>query len=272
MKRQRRQLSKRIKSPFFQAWGAWSHTFGQEFEHILILASARSGSTLLAHILTSNPEIMGMGESKITFANTADYRQLTGKNLYFQRRNHLPKSGQERYILDKLVHNYLLHPHDISLLNDPHVRVIFLLREPAPTINSFMRALKVDETTALDYFVGRMDILGQYAQGLADGKSAVFVNFEELLRCTAPVLNMLQDYLQLSQPLSEQYEVNRTTGAFGLGDKSENIKSGRIVSPTQSPAHNLQPQTLTSAQEAYEQCATLLNKSCRHLPPGSCKD
>ena len=84
-----------------------------------------------------------------------------------------------------------------------------------------------DETAAANYLVQRLATLQKYAQHLAPEKHCLFLTYRELLHCTQPVLDLLQDYLQLQQPLSEHYEVTGTTGAFGVGDKSDQIRSGR---------------------------------------------
>ncbi len=266
------QIINRLKTQLYTIWGAWSQTFGQPYDFIFILASARSGSTLLAHILTSNPEIFGMGESKIRLTGMSDYRRLVGKNLFFHWRNDLPRNKGERYILDKLVHNHLLQPRDIDVLKDPRVRIIFLIREPRATLASFMRAIKTDEASATEYLVQRLTTLQQYAQNLAPDKRCLLLTYRELLHCTQPALDLLQDYLQLQHPLSEQYRVTNTTGAFGIGDKSEQIRSGRIVAPTKLPDKPLSAETLASVQAVHTQCLRILRRNCLHLAADSCPD
>ncbi len=132
----RSPLKNLLKTQIYRTWGAFSQTFREPYEYILILASARSGSTLLVHILSSNPEICGMGESKISVTSPAGYNLIAGKNMYIHWRSKMPRTGDERYILDKLVHNHLLDPQDIALLKNPRVRIVFLLREPIGTITS----------------------------------------------------------------------------------------------------------------------------------------
>ena len=162
----KRSAIKLAKKQLYPAWGAWAELTGRRYRKLLILASARSGSTLLAHILASNHQIFGMGEAKITYRSAGDFRRLVGKNLYFYWRKKRPLSGHERYVMDKLVHNHLLEPERVSLLAQQRVHTIFLLRKPGPTLKSFMRAVKVDQATALAYFVSRMETLAQYAQRL----------------------------------------------------------------------------------------------------------
>jgi hypothetical protein len=249
----------------FRVWGGWLNAFHQSYNYIFLLSSARAGSTLLTHVLTSNPEIFGMGESKIALADQRAFPTLTGKNSYFHWRNDLPRSGNERYILDKLVHNRLLEPENVGLLNDSTVRVIFLLREPQATLVSYMKALKVNEASALAYFVSRMDYLAQYAEELNPDQQSLFLTYEALTKRTQPALELLEDFLDLQQPLSEQYEVTKTTGKFGVGDNSENIKSGRIVKVRKRRTESLTPRTITTAEAAYHKCVATFHQNCTHI-------
>lgn len=254
-----------VKTQIFRYWGSFSHSFHRSYDYILLLSPARSGSTLLSHILTSNPEIFGMGESKIAFEDEGAFRALTGKNIYFHWRNDLPRDGNEKYVLDKQVHNYLLAPENKDLLNKPSVRTIFLLRDPQPVLHSYMKALKTDEAEALAYFVSRMDYLGQYAEGLDSDQPTFFLTYETLVEDTKPVLRLLRKFLGLENPLHEQYQVTKTTGNFGIGDKSDNIKSGRILKPHKKTAKPLTPHTQAAAWQAYERCAATLRHRCSHV-------
>jgi len=264
-------FKQQVKNQLYRTWGTFSQTFRDPYEHILILATVRSGSTLLVHLLTSNPEICGMGESKIPLNSARDFNLITGRNMFFHWREKMPKAGDERYIMDKLVRDNLLDPQDIDLLKNPDVRIIFLLREPGATINSHMRAAEIIEQDALAYFVTRLHTLAEYARGLGR-KESVFLTYQDILECTQPAFNLLQDYLDLQQPLCENYQVTSTTGNFDVGDKSENIKSGRIVSNTNAPALQLSPATMAAAQEAYTACVKTLQQRCQHLTADQCKN
>jgi len=50
---------------------------GQPYRILLILSHMRSGSSLLTHLLNSNPEIIGYGETHIQYASEQDFKKLS---------------------------------------------------------------------------------------------------------------------------------------------------------------------------------------------------
>jgi hypothetical protein len=187
----------------------------------------RSGSSLLTHILASNPEILGYGESMTRYSAPRDFDLLALKTSFMLRR--FPLRKPERYLLDKLLHNVLLAPADMEMLISHQVRLIFLLRSPAESLASIVRSLSYTEEQAIQYYVDRLDILRQYAQCIPRGYPAAALTYRQLVYETDSVSGLLRSVLDLRVPLSEQYKLLPTTGQRGIGDFSANIKAGRVL-------------------------------------------
>ena len=96
--------------------------------YIFILSHMRSRSTLLAHILGSNPEIGGYFELHKSYLNWLDLIilrlrvQLDNKNI--------------KFALDKILWNRLQISEKICLKEN--LKIIFLLRKPEDTIKSII--------------------------------------------------------------------------------------------------------------------------------------
>lgn len=200
---------------------------GRPQEYVFILSHMRSGSSLLAHILASNPEILGYGESMTRYSAPRDFDLLALKIAVMLRR--MPLKDSKRYLLDKLLHNVLLSPGGMELLISHGVRLIFLLRSPEESLGSLVRSLSYTPEQAAQYYVDRLDMLHRYVEHIPQGYPAVALTYHQLVYETDSVLNRLHSVLELHSPLSEQYEILPTTGRRGIGDFSSNIKAGRIL-------------------------------------------
>ena len=88
----------------------------------------RSGSSLFSHILNSNPQIIGYGETHINYDSVANFKDLQFK-VYWQLKD---VSMTHRYILDKILHNHKIT--DSTILKTSYLSNIFLIREPLGTI------------------------------------------------------------------------------------------------------------------------------------------
>jgi hypothetical protein len=223
---------------------------------IFLLSHMRSGSTLLVHLLISNPAICGYGETHLTYSSRKDLDALIC-HVLFKRRVFLP--GKERFVLDKILHNHLLDLEHLEFVCSEDVFVIFLIREPLGSISSAIKNLDYSEHQALRYYINRLSMLERSARKLAQVRPYVFVTYEQLLSQTDRVFRRLQRYLMLQQPLSERYEVLPTTGTRGMGDFSKNITTGRIV------RDNRRTREVRISSEALEQGLKVFNRCCATL-------
>ncbi|HEY9648559.1 MAG TPA: sulfotransferase [Chroococcidiopsis sp.] len=233
---------------------------------LFILSHMRSGSSLLTHILSSNPEIIGLGETHTVYRSDLDLKQLTRK-LYTElcevrrlsdlanlRMNH-------QYILDKILHNSKLL--DYSFLASEYSYNIFLLREPQRSLSSILD-LKPhwDEATAVEYYGDRLRQLERYSQFINNPERTLVVTYEQLLNQTELTLSKLRQFLSLSQPLSEDYHLLKTTGKPGFGDHKGNIKAGRIVRDARKLNSNLSEPAIDAGQAAFDHCMEVLAQYC----------
>ncbi len=267
-------MKARVKNLGFYLIGATEMIVRRSTEFIFILAMPRSGSSLLTHILNSNPEIDGIGETKMKPTSFAGLQRIVGKTRYFQRRYGISSKGNTRYILDKLVHNELLSTDDITHFQDDRFKIIFLIRNPQDTIRSLLRATNSKQTAnAIQSYERRARALRHYVEQVGPEKTCLFLRFDELINCTPLVFTALERYLDLSEPLSEKYETTQATGKFTFGDNSENISKGKIVrqkEEQQVERPSIPAAQLITAQQEYEACRKAMEKYCLTVDPTSC--
>jgi Sulfotransferase family len=216
----------------------------REYRYIFILGHMRSGSTLLAHILASHPDIAGAGEMHVSYRTPTDLPTLVLKTSEFLRRPIL----RETYIVDQINHAYVT---DDILLSDQVYRCIILIREPEATLKSMLN-LSIQENAALEVYVNRLETLTQY--GLLLRERALLVEYDDLIDHTEETLAALTGFLGLNSPLTPDYATHRMTARVaGYGDRSSNIKRGRIV---RTPNHEvtLSKGTLIAAVPVFRKC------------------
>jgi hypothetical protein len=224
----------------------------------------RSGSSLVAHVLTSHPEIRGLGESWLEYDRPERLEDLV---RWVHTALRKPFLG-ETYVFDKVLHNELLE--DASLLRLPAVTSIFLVRDPERTLLSLYanrtRLLGIsDWASAIGYYEARLERLAALARAANDSRRSLFVLFvryEELVERPQECLVAMTTFLGLRSALENRYEVTSRTGAAGLGDFSPYIRSGRITKTP--PPENLEvpADVLERGRAAYDACVAALTASC----------
>ncbi|HAG85691.1 MAG TPA: sulfotransferase family protein [Cyanobacteria bacterium UBA12227] len=233
---------------------------------LFILSHMRSGSSLLTHLLNSNPEIIGYGETHIQYSSELDFKKLMFK-VYLQGRefNKLEHFNNFRmnhkYILDKVLHDHKFL--DKSFLNSENIYIIFLVREPERSLNSII-TLKPHWTQekTLDYYCTRLSMLANYAEMVNSKQHSLFVTYDQLVNHTETVFNALKIFLGTEEGFSEQYEILRTTGMQGIGDSSENIKAGRIIKNARKLENKISQDRVEKGMECFNQCCAILTQYC----------
>lgn len=235
-------------------------------KYLIILGHMRSGSTLLVHILASNPQIMGAGENYLKYSSPDALQDLSLKlGTFFDR-----WKIEQEYVMDKILHNTL--DPDQSVLSMPNAYYLFLLREPSKTLLS-LRGLNrryepfaydtTSEEGCLEYYVSRLGRLEQLAKQLPDGKRGLFITYDQLINQTESTFAEMQEWLGLRNPLSKEYRLHSKTGDGVTGDLSENIKSGKIQKERDTKDSEIEPRILAEAQEAHRKCLETLSTHCR---------
>ncbi len=227
------------------------------YKILLVLSHMRSGSSLLTHLLNSNSEIIGYGETHINYVSEANFKDLIFK-VYWKMRDY---RMNHKYVLDKILHNKKISNE--ILLASNNVRSIFLLREPVRSLNS-MLLLKPhwDEIKALDYYSQRLAMLENYAKVINNKNHSLFITHEQLLQQTNLVFKKFTDFLDTDRGFSEQYDILRTTGRSGIGDSSKNIQAGRIVRESKTLENRISDASITKAMTLFNQCSKTLSEYC----------
>lgn len=232
---------------------------GRQPAYLFVLSHMRGHTSLLAHLLGSHPEISGHSEMGIAYRHPFDLLKLRCKVC-------LDNAGKSegRYVLDKILHNDLAIREPI--LARPDLHLIFMLREPAPTLRSLLHLgsrqepgnWKRDPVRVTDYYCARLAQLEDCfrALGAEADRRAVLVRAEELIARPDEVLARLSAWLGLATPLASRYQVFESTGQAGMSDPLGPIKAGRILAHGDAHADiALDPGLEARAAAAYAQFA-----------------
>lgn len=235
-------------------------------QYLFVLSTMRSGSTLLAHLLNSHPDIGGYGESHTGYKNRRDLTDLLYRTTV---KKHCFDVTRQRYVMDKLVLNY---PISDRLLKRKELKFIFLLRDPARSFNSAAKLGEVsdghkrwqDPSVWLAYYRERMESLGNTAKRIQDSQRCLIIRHKDLLGNTEAVLNSMQHFLDVDAPFSEKYNLTSQTGSLFYGDSSDNIKAGKILRDgmTAAPEFVLPPDISQEAYRIEDDCLRTLNQLC----------
>ena len=259
-----------LKYPVKRALAEWNlartrHHYGRP-HYIFILSHMRAFTSLLAHILGSHPEISGHIEQHLSYPTRRALWQLHWRSVRYDVGLRKPK----RFVLDKVLGNYFLFGDDV--LSMQNVRAVFMLREPEPTLKSILKFFEDwppqyihSERKALDYYVNMLAYLRTLAEKMTNADNPVaYLDAERLVDDTATCLALLQRYLELSAPLSEDYCVFPDTGQVGRSDTSEYIRAGRIRRDRPQHEVALSTSTVAQATAAYEACRRVLLERSVH--------
>ncbi|HBE60153.1 MAG TPA: sulfotransferase family protein [Cyanobacteria bacterium UBA11149] len=231
---------------------------GNRYKILFILSHMRSGSSLLTHLLTTNPEIIGFGEAHIEYQSQQELKKLILKVYRDTRQLRM----NHKYVLDKLLHDKKLI--DETMLFSEQIRAIFLIREQKKALASILK-LKPhwNENQAIEYYSTRLATLEKYAKLINNKKRSLFITHEQILDNTQSVFQTMQDFLEVKQPFSEEYQVLSMTGTRGIGDSSENIKAGRIVRQHKTSETSISSELIEQGLQSFTQCYTTLSKYCQ---------
>lgn len=235
----------------------------QPYRVLWILSHMRSGSSLLTHLLTANPEIIGYGETHIRYEAPQDFKRLLSK-VYWESQDYrslsdLPKLLlQETYILDKLLHDNKLF--NLSLLQSSQITTLFLVREPQRSLNS-IRDLKPawSEAKTLAYYCDRLQTLVTYATQIADPTRALLLRHDQLINESPAVFQSLQQFLNTQTGFTEKYQIQKTTGAKHVGDSRGKIMAGQIVRTQRALKQTVSQEAIDQADTAYQTCLEQLS-------------
>jgi hypothetical protein len=260
-------IDKASQALAYQYFSLRLKTRNEPHRFILMLSHMRSGSSLLTHILNTNPEISGYGENHADYHNPMDLNRLIFRTAWELKNFDL----SEKYVLDKILHDELVISEE--LLASEKMCFIFLLRRPQETLKSIVKIFsnsKWNLDQAVDYYVSRLASLEKYAQGIDNPERCLFLSHEQLMHQTDQTFEVLQNFLAVGHPFTEEYEILPTTGKKFIGDSSKNIQKGRIVRGQhtfQDSEIVIPPDRLDHALQAFYDCSNTLEKCCTTLDP-----
>jgi hypothetical protein len=232
--------------------------FGRR-RYVFVLSHMRSYSSLLCHILGSHPEISGYAEMHQSYDRGVDLLRLRARVS-----RSLDDGLEGRFVLDKILHNEYRVALDV--VNRPNVFSIFVVREPSSTIASILKmgrtidvAWYSDCEAVTSYYEQRIAVLGAIGAGM--DVPGLAIRAESIIDRTGAVLEAIETFLGLSQPLTESYRIFKHTGEVGWGDSSEAIRTGRVVRGLPATAMaEIAPECLARATRAYAKSLDLLGR------------
>ncbi|MCQ8847219.1 sulfotransferase family protein [Alteromonas stellipolaris] len=196
-------------------------------QRIYMLSHMRSRSSLLSHILGSNPEISGYSELSIKYR---DRFSCLDQKIKLHQDGLVVDSSVK--LFDKILHNSFDFK-STSPLNSNGVDVLIMLRPPESTIKSIVtmgekngNTKYADVNWASKYYVSRVEKLCTIANEL---ERFFFVKSDDIVENSEVTLSKLSNFLRLQNPLTVEYGSFNLTGKKKSGDTSENIKAGKIV-------------------------------------------
>ena len=194
------------------------------YGHILLMSHMRANTSLLGHLLGSNPDIDGYYELHMGYHSRRSF--LRQRLLHF--RNHTPKA-RARYLFDKVLHD----DHSVKLALFRNQKLLFALRSPRrtlPSIIALYRRLEPDHACATPegaagYYTGRVASLA----AAADDADGGFLYFDADLLRSEPALTLsaLTRFLELREPLNQGYDAQPLTGTERAGDSSVGDQQGK---------------------------------------------
>lgn len=222
-------------------------------DRIFLISHMRANTSLIGHILGSHAEISGYYEMHLAYQTASDlYKQ---KEIYTEKET--IKAGT-RYLFDKLLHNsYPLEREKIAN-KDIHIKLLVSLRKPEQTIKSIINLFSkkqgnhpyADPQQACRYYMERLTTINDFCE--QNQGQYFYYDAESIRNDTNNCLTQLSDYLELSTPLSSSYQLFSQTGKERVGDSSEQIKSGRVITHGNSYAEiELDSELLNKANSLF---------------------
>ncbi|MYM62045.1 hypothetical protein [Pseudomaricurvus sp. HS19] len=217
---------------------------------LFLLSHMRANTSLLGHILGSNPAICGYYEMHNGYYS---WKSLLRQKLLYYRDHDL--KPQAKYMFDKVLHDF--HYVDMNLLNQANARIMFSAREPEKTIKSTLSQFRrerpghefCDTEEVCQYYCQRLQTLEQMA---AAAHEYVYFDADELRRNTAELLQRLTTWLELDVPLRPEFDNFHFSGKLDSGDLSGRLASGKVEKSTSDYSDIEIPETLLEqAQDAY---------------------
>ena len=232
---------------------------------LFIFSHMRSRSSLLSHILGSNPGICGYSEL---------HKNYNGRVNLFALRGALSQehgqSLQDKFLLDKLLFNREVSD---AIIEEIKPKVVLLLRKPGDSMRSLIemgRSTRIDwhrdPEAVSSYYNASMAWLQGYAERLRG--NYFFIESDSLIDDTQGILGQLTDWLDLDERLTENYRIFKNSGKAWHGDPSPNIRTGFVRKTKKHTDIELPAPLLDQAELSYVICKDRLSRLTTHQKVG----
>lgn len=229
-----RELGKRIAGGVLTYGGGSKYAFPNA---IFLLAHMRCGSTALANILCTHPDVSGYGEAHVTYDGRPALGRLAINQMRLGEWN--PKA---RFLFDKILHSRHDREAPEAFFS---ARAIFVLREPEPTIRSICKLFRAkgklqynSHADAARYYAERVNALARLWDRFP-AERRIGLSHRALLRDPGAALAAISRQLEFEPPLSNHYHSPAASRRGGGGDPLESGRHDKIVSALLCPAGDL---------------------------------
>jgi hypothetical protein len=231
---------------------------------VFVMCTLRSGSTLLRVLLNSHSQVHAPHELHLRYISVnldkkwsersmkeMGFDQDKLRYLLWDRILHRELSGSGKpVIVDKTPNNVFI-PDQIRAAW-PDARFIFLLRHPAAIAESRKNWFKGDNYDEEQ----NHDLIRRYCEALEECRQSydgITVRYEQLTEDPATVTKEICRFLDLEwEPTMLEYgEHDHGRYKSGLGDWSENIKSGQVQKAKPPPPETPEPLRPVAAKWGY---------------------
>jgi hypothetical protein len=218
---------------------------------VFLLCTLRSGSTLLRVLLNSHSKIHAPHELHLRYISVLLDKKWSERSM---KEMGLDQDGLRYLLWDRILHRELAGsgksivvdktPNNVFITDKireawPDARFIFLLRHPGAIAQS-----------RKEWFSGRpenydeeqnVDLIRRYCEALEEARQTydgITVRYEDIAADPAGVTKQLCEFLGVEwEPGMLEYgKFDHGRYKSGLGDWSDNIKSGRVQKPKPPPA------------------------------------
>ncbi len=229
-------------------------------KHVLLISHMRSNSSVLSHLIGSNPEVSGYYEMHMGYYS---WKSLYRQKLKFMQSN--PDKALTPVFYDKVLHNE--HKVKSSVVDRDNVRAIFMVRDPLETVSSLVKLYQKVEPNhecasyqgAQEYYLERLAEIKKLYLSLDNKDHVLCLEANQVRNETEATLAKVSKFIGLKQPLSSNYEIFDKTGSEKFGDSSTNIYSGKVIKSKALTAEQIDaiPNKGELTESYNDLCATL---------------
>jgi hypothetical protein len=231
---------------------------------VFVMCTLRSGSTLLRVLLNSHSQLHAPHEIHLRYVSVSLDKKWSERSmkemgldadklryLLWDRILHRELSGSGKpVIVDKTPNNVFI-PDELRACW-PDARFIFLLRHPAAIAESRRNWFKGDNYDEEQ----NHDLIRRYCEALEETRQSydgITVRYEELTEDPARITKEICAFLGLEWEPSMLEYGRHDHGRYksGLGDWSENIKSGEVQKAKSPPPETPEPLRPIAAKWGY---------------------